>query len=113
MQAVSSAVIEQAILNKLQNETCQDYHPGISCNSKDVPGRPPGTPAPLQTQAHQRTVTLALVSPAKELLKLVVNFTKSILFAGGYTALVRRTVCFFCLNYKFIGSTSLPIQPAT
>ena len=34
MQAVSSVVIEQAILNKLQNETCQDYHPGISCNSK-------------------------------------------------------------------------------
>jgi len=49
--------------------------------------------------------TLYLFSPTRELLKVLVNFCKSILFAGGYTALVRRTVCLVCANCKFVGGT--------
>ena len=36
-----------------------------------------------------------MLSPKKEILKLIVAFVKSMLFAGGYSALVRRSICFY------------------
>lgn len=34
MQVVSLNTVQQAIENTLENETCSDFHPGISCNQK-------------------------------------------------------------------------------
>lgn len=55
----------------------------------------------------KRKYPLTLVSPKKEILKLLAGFVKSLLFAGGYTALVRRTVCFVSQHHKFVGCTFL------
>ena len=46
-------------------------------------------------------------NPGKELSKFLLAFVKSLLFAGGYTALVRRTVCFVSQNFKFVGYSNL------
>lgn len=46
---------------------------------------------------------MKLFSPVREVLKLLLAFTKSMLFAGGYTMLVRRFVCLITKNYKFFG----------
>ncbi len=46
---------------------------------------------------------MSLFSPVREVLKLLLAFTKSMLFAGGYTMLVRRFVCLITKNYKFFG----------
>lgn len=70
---------------------------------QDVSDGPSRALSPFQTETPQIKVKASLCSPRKEILKLIIAFTKSILFAGGYTALVRRIVCLVSKNYKFIG----------
>jgi len=40
-------------------------------------------------------------SPKSELAKLFIGFIKSLLFAGGYSFLIRRIVCFVTKYYKY------------
>lgn len=49
-------------------------------------------------------------SPAQEIKKLIVGFVKSLLFAGGYSMLVRRTICFLTRYYSYNYSKSEFIQ---
>jgi len=37
----------------------------------------------------------------QEMKNLVKGFIKSMLFAGGFTVIVRRTICFITQNYKY------------
>ena len=40
-------------------------------------------------------------NPGHELSKVLVGFVKSLLFAGGYSMIVRRTVCFLTQFYSY------------
>ena len=42
--------------------------------------------------------------PVQELKNLIKGFVKSMLFAGGYTLIVRRTICFLTEHYKYTSS---------
>lgn len=63
-----------------------------------------------------------MVRPVQELTKLAIAFVKSMLFAGGYTMIVRRTICFLTHHYKFssangvvgalLGGMTLFFEPA-
>jgi len=51
------------------------------------------TPHP-QTQENSQIVSISLSRPLTHLKKTIIGFIKSLLFAGGYSALVRRSICF-------------------
>lgn len=53
---------------------------------------------------------LSLPSPIPEIKKLIFGFVKSLLFAGGYSMLVRRTICFLTRYYSYNYSNWPSIQ---
>lgn len=113
--------ISQALLNPLEDEKCSQLHKG-SCNLKAVEQFGNGCKSmfkmyllvhiiPLLTVKRKRLIKkypLCLPSPVEEIRKLIVGFIKSLLFSGGYSMLVRRTICFctehfsykYCNNYE-------------
>lgn len=62
-----------------------------------------------------------MLRPVKEIASLVKGFLKSMLFAGGYTLIVRRTICLVTQHYKytsfngsigaFLGGVTLCFEP--
>ncbi len=87
----------------LQSKSFLTVHNWQQVHLQDVSRCTSGTTSTLQTQTPQKKVKISRFSPGKELSKFLLAFVKSLLFAGGYTALVRRTVCFVSQNFKFVG----------
>ena len=56
--------------------------------------------------------SFSLPSPLAELKKFLKGFVKSMLFAGGYSMLIRRTVCFVTTHVQFTHCTLSAIQGA-
>lgn len=76
----------------------------------------------LQEETDRQEVKPSLFRPGEEFKKLVKGFVKSMLFAGGYTLVVRRTICFLTQHYKFssfngcvgafLGGATLAFEPS-
>ena len=68
----------------------------------------PHHPLPsLQTQKIKGKVPPSLFSPLSEIKHFLKGFIKSLLFAGGYSMLIRRTICFVTKYYRYNESTPI------
>ena len=97
----------------LQSESFNTDYFNLSILLEDVLSCSSHTSHPLQKKENQQEVSFSPFSPAKELRKFLIGFLKSLLFAGGYTCLVRRIVCLVTQHHKFAGCQCLIIQIPT
>ena len=96
----------------LQHEIPLPVCRGMQKCLQDVPVSPPHPVIAVQEEKTQAEVPLSLPSPLAELKKFLKGFVKSMLFAGGYSMLIRRTVCFVTTHVQFTHCTPSDIQGA-
>lgn len=106
----------------LQPEDVTAIRSHLQITVQDVLAGAPDSVYHLQKEKVQKQVPALITRPAHEIGKLVVAFIKSMLFAGGYTLVVRRTICFLTTHYKFssvnglvgafLGGATLCFEPA-
>lgn len=91
----------------VQYENVTSVYGDLQITVQDVLARPSYPFHHLQEEEAKKQVLVLINRPAHEIGKLVIAFVKSMLFAGGYTLIVRRTICFFTQHYKFCSPTGV------